>query len=439
MTRILDRGFGPRRAASSGTISGEQKLEPARGLWSGVAGSRFTGVKRPRRAPASAARISRSRVSPELKRGLVLAAPGHSAATSLPRVWAFATAPTRQRSRLSFHHFSSNRRRACGSSAAGLPPGESALAQLRLSAPIAAAPGDRFVVRRLSPMETIGGGVVVDPLFPRVSRRTQESLRSALGRLEGPLDDRLVLWVEQSRETGASEDELAARAGISRDEVRSALAVPLKSGAIEALRRSPDRYAAREALDGLAVAAAEEIRRHVAQTPGAVGAPRGTLLARLVPGSDARWAEAIEAALVKRGAYVVDADVARLPGQEDLGGSDRDLSERIAAVFRRRGLDPPSISEVAQEVGHKPKVIEGLTGYLTRKGSLVRLPGGWIVARDAVDDVTRRLRATGRKSIDVGEFKEIFGLTRKLAIPLLEHLDATKVTRRVGDKREIVG
>jgi selenocysteine-specific elongation factor len=440
-------GFGPVVTGSlvSGTISREQKLEilPRRTLIRvrrlEVHGRETAEARAGERVSANLAGVELS----ELKRGLVLAAPGAFAATSLltARLELLATAPTLTNgSRLSFHHFSSEsqaRVRILGRSE--LPPGESALAQLRLSAPIAAAPGDRFVVRRLSPMETIGGGVVVDPLFPRVSRRTQESMRAALGRLEGPLDDRLVLWVEQSRETGASEDELAARAGISRDEVRSALAVPLKSGAIEALRRSPDRYAAREALDRLAVAAAEEIRRHVAETPGAVGAPRGTLLARLVPGSDARWAEAVEAALVKRGAYVVSADVARLPGQEDLRGSDRDLSERIAAVFRRRGLDPPSISEVAQEVGHKPKVIEGLTGYLTKKGSLVRLPGGWIVARDAVDDVTRRLRATGRKSIDVGEFKEIFGLTRKLAIPLLEHLDASKVTRRVGDKREIVG
>jgi selenocysteine-specific elongation factor len=225
---------------------------------------------------------------------------------------------------------------------------------------------------------------------------------------------------------------------VSREEVRASVSEPIARGAVAALRRSPDRYIAREALDRLAATAVEEIGRYLTDTAGAVGAPRSTLLARLVPDADPRWAEAVESALVQRGAYVVDADVARLPGRDDLIGSDRDLSERIAAVFRRRGLDPPSIAEVAQEVGHKPKVVEGLVGYLAKKGSLLRLPGGWLVARDAVEDVTRRLRATGKKSVDVGEFKEIFGLTRRLAIPLLEHLDATKVTRRVGDKREIV-
>ena len=71
-------------------------------------------------------------------------------------------------------------------------------------------------------------------------------------------------------------------------------------------------------------------------------------------------------------------------------------------------------------------------------GDLVRLPGGWLIARDAVDGVVAKLRASGKPSRDVGEFKEMFGLTRRLAIPLLEYLDGAKVTRRVGDRREVV-
>ena len=95
-------------------------------------------------------------------------------------------------------------------------------------------------------------------------------------------------------------------------------------------------------------------------------------------------------------------------------------------------------SSPSAEVGHKQKVVEGLAGYLAKKGLLVRLPGGWLISRDAVDGVTSRLRGSGKKSLDVAEFKAMFGLTRRLAIPLLEHLDATKITRRVGDKREII-
>ena len=92
----------------------------------------------------------------------------------------------------------------------------------------------------------------------------------------------------------------------------------------------------------------------------------------------------------------------------------------------------------AQQIGHKSKVIEGLAAYLVKKGPLVRLPGGWIIARDAVEDVVARLRASGKQSFEVPEFKEMFGLTRRLAIPLLEYLDGEKVTRRIGDKRQVL-
>jgi selenocysteine-specific elongation factor len=440
-------GFGPVVTGSlvSGTISREQKLEllPSRTSVRvrrlEVHGREMAEARAGERVSANLAGIELS----HLARGLVLGSPGAFATTSLltVRLELLAGAPPiKNGMRLSFHHFSAeSQARVRLLDGDTLAPGQSGRAQLRLAAPAAAIPGDRFVIRRLSPVETIGGGVILDPLLPRVPRRQRETMRPALDRLEGSLEGKLTLWIETSREAGALEDDLAARAGVSREEVRAALAGPLAERAISALRRSPDRYISRAALDGLAAAAGDEIRRYVAGASGAIGVPRGTLLARLVPGADPRWAEAVEAALVARGAYVVDGEEARLPGHEDLAGSDRDLSERIAAVFRRRGLDPPSVGDVAQEIGHKLKVIEGLAGYLTKKGSLVRLPGGWLVARDAVDDVTRRLRASGKKSIDVGEFKEMFGLTRRLAIPLLEHLDATKVTRRVGDKREIVG
>jgi selenocysteine-specific elongation factor len=439
-------GFGPVVTGSlvSGTVSRDQKLEllPARTLVRvrrlEVHGRETAEARAGERVSANLAGVE----LPDLRRGLVLASPGAFPTTSLVTARLELLPQSRKVSsgaRLSFHHFSAEsqaRLRLLDGDA--LEPGTSGRAQLKLSSPLAAVPGDRFVIRRLSPVETIGGGVVLDTAFGPVSRRSRVSMRGALDRLEGPLPDRLVLWIEQAREAGASEEDLAARAGIDREVVRGLLSEPAARGAITALRRSPDRYISREALDRLSAAAVEEIRRFLGETAGAVGAPRSTLLARLVPGADARWAEAVEAALVSRGVYVVGADEARLPGREDLLGGDRDLSERIAAVFRRRGLDPPSIADVAQEIGHKPKVVEGLAGYLTKKGSLLRLPGGWLVARDAVDDVARRLRASGKTSMDVGEFKELFGLTRRLAIPLLEHLDATKVTRRVGDKREIV-
>ena len=449
---FLIPGFGPVVTGSlvSGTISRDQKLEllPERKL---VRVRRLEVHGHEEAVAHAGERVSANLAGvelPELRRGLVLASPGALPVTArlLVRLDLLPDAPPLESGdRVSLHHYSTETRARVRLLEAGesgtLAPGTSARVQLRLydSHPLAAAPGDRFIVRRLSPVQTIGGGLVLDPLPAAPRGRPSEAEIAALDRLEsGTLAERLELWIAASRERGAGEEVLAQRGGVSASEVRAALASSLAQGRVHALRRSPDRYVAEPALAALAAKAAALLQKLLSTDAAAVGVPRSTLLQRLLPGADPRWAEAIETALAARGVLVIAGEEARAPGREDLPKPERELSERIVAVFRERGLDPPSPSEVATALGRHVKIVEGLIGYLVKKGDLVRLPGGWIVARAAVDDVVTRLRGRAGGSLDVGEFKTLFGLTRKLAIPLLEHLDGAKVTRRVGDRREIV-
>jgi selenocysteine-specific elongation factor len=440
-------GFGPVVTGSlvSGTISREQKLEllPKR---QGVRVRRVEVHGRERAEARAGERVSVNLAGVELsdlERGRVLATPGAFATSAvltvrielLPSAHAVQSGDT-----VSFHQFSSEARaRVRVLLGRRIEPGGAGHAQLSLSEPVAAAPGDRFVIRRISPVTTIGGGVVLDPLAPRLSRRPAAEVAEMLRRLEtGQLRDRLELWIHLARESGIDEGSLATRAGVSAAGVRDALSGAVAGGEIRALRRSPDRYVTEAALAKLAERARAEITAHVEAGSGALGISRRTLLGRLLPGAEPPWAEAVEAALSERGALVAVGDEARLPGRAELVGRERELSERIAQVFRERGLTPPSPAEVAGVVSHRQKVVEGLIGYLVKRGALVRLPGGWLIAREAVDDVVSRLRASGRRGFEVGEFKEMFGLTRRLAIPLLEHLDSEKVTRRVGDRRELL-
>jgi selenocysteine-specific elongation factor len=444
---FLVPGFGPVVTGSlvSGTISRDQKLEllparvPVRVRRVEVHGREEAVAHAGERVSANLAGVELS----DVRRGVTLAAPEAFATTRLLTV-RLEVLPGARRvkagDRFSFHHFSSEARAVVRLlEAPEVAPGSSGGAQIALSAAVAAAPGDRFVLRRLSPVETIGGGVVLDPAAPRWTRARAEQNRAALDVLEkGSLAERLALWISQQRSRGADEETLARRAGVTPAEVREALSASVAAGAVHVLRRSPERYLGEEALGKLAEKASREIAALLKEGTGAVGVSRRTLLERLLPGAEPRWAEAVETALVKRGAYAVSVDEARPPGREDLASGERELSERILAVFRRRGLDPPSPADVAADVQHRPKVVEGLIGYLVKKGSLVRLPGGWLVPREAVDEAAARLRTSGLASLDVAAFKDMFHLTRKIAIPLLEHLDAAKVTRRVGDRREIL-
>ena len=211
-----------------------------------------------------------------------------------------------------------------------IPPGGWARVELRFARPIAAAPGDRFVLRRLSPVTTIGGGVVLDLRPTAFPGRDEEGRRRMLDQLEsGALADRLVLWIEESRDHGVDEEELARRAGTAPGQCVRPSPRLSRERRVHALRRSPDRYVSESALVRLAALAASELERFVAEGSGAVGVSRQTLLKRILPRADPRWAEAIKTALAARGALAIVGDEARPPGRSDLAGAD--LSCRSAS------------------------------------------------------------------------------------------------------------
>jgi selenocysteine-specific elongation factor len=93
---------------------------------------------------------------------------------------------------------------------------------------------------------------------------------------------------------------------------------------------------------------------------------------------------------------------------------------------------------VRAELAAKPQILEGVLRHLVARGRLVRLPGGLLIAAAAIADVRRQLLAGPWDRFSVPQFKDHFNLTRKWAIPLLEHLDAVGATRRLGDDRQVV-
>jgi selenocysteine-specific elongation factor len=128
-----------------------------------------------------------------------------------------------------------------------------------------------------------------------------------------------------------------------------------------------------------------------------------------------------------------------LPGRSaQLTGEESKLSAGVLERFDQAGLAPPSPGEVAQALGAKPQILDGVIRHLIARGQLTKLPSGLILATSALAGLRRDLLATSWERFTVADFKDRFGLTRKWAIPLLEHLDSTGATRRMGDDRMVV-
>lgn len=316
-----------------------------------------------------------------------------------------------------------------------LAPGEEGLVELRLARPLVAARGDRLIARRLSPAATLGGGVVLDPRF---RRPRGAALAPALAALGGDDESALAFWIDQGAEAGATLADLARRLGRAPAEVAARLAALAAGGRLVA---GPEGAGERRWLSPPRLAALERRARalvadYFERDRLATGMPRAEAVRRLLPRRAAPLAEFHLGWLAERKALELAGDQVRLPGRGSaLSGEETGLAAAILERYTRAGLEAPSPGEVARELAAKPEIVDGLVRHLVGKKKLLRLPVGLVLAAVAVDQMVAELRAAGVERFTVAQFKERFALTRKWAIPLLEHLDSTGVTRRVGDER----
>ncbi|MEZ5332603.1 MAG: SelB C-terminal domain-containing protein [Thermoanaerobaculia bacterium] len=161
-------------------------------------------------------------------------------------------------------------------------------------------------------------------------------------------------------------------------------------------------------------------------------------MARILPGAAAELADVYLPWLAREGKLEISGDRVAQPGRgAQLTGGERGLAERLTAVFDRAGLTRPP-RRTRRRAREQAPGRRGVLRYLVEDGRLTRLPGGLLIATAAVDRLAADLLATGWDRFSVPTFKQRFGLTRKWAIPLLEHLDSTGRTLRLGDERRVV-
>jgi selenocysteine-specific elongation factor len=270
-------------------------------------------------------------------------------------------------------------------------------AQLRLSAPVVAARGDRVVLREGT---TLGGGIVLDPAPPR--RPAAERLEL----LERGDPASIVLASLAAAGEPLSREELARRALLASDELDAGLAAAVRAG---------DWYLTEEQLEELRYGAARALDRRAAESPLDPGMPVAELLP-LRP-----WA----------GALLPLLPIERRGAKAYAPGATARLGDRAEAADR--------LEDELEEAGSTPVKVEDpeLARFLEDAGRLVRLGGGLAVGTAAYDEARRLLveECDAAGSITLARFRDLLGTGRKPAQLLLERFDADGLTRRVGDER----
>jgi selenocysteine-specific elongation factor len=322
-----------------------------------------------------------------------------------------------------------------------IKPGQIGFAQLRTETPIVGVLGDRFILRSYSPQLTIGGGLILDAFPPKHLSRDMAAARARLNNLSN--DDRprqLTVFVTAADRHGLRRGDLAARTGW-RDE---AIDVATKQAlADNAIVDAEGVLSGRERFDELKRLVLDEVAKHHQREPLLRGLAKEILRERFFAHAPAELFRGVLASLEKEGGLVAEKEIVRLRKHtRELSNEDLGLRDRLEKIYRDAGLAAPSLSEALANSGASAEQGRKILQLLIDSGMLVKVHGEMFFHRAALDDLTRRLRAHGAKqtdrAIDVAAFKELAGISRKYAIPLLEYFDRQRVTRREGDRRIVL-
>ena len=311
-----------------------------------------------------------------------------------------------------------------------LGPGETAYAEIRLESTMPLARHDRLLIRSYSPVVTIGGGPVLEAGVHH--RKKEPGLLSRLERLSHSDDMSVVSESLQSSMMPVEIAEVERQSGLTRDELAEGMQ------ADPAIVRLDDRYLWHAAAVESWMAKAEQVvRAYLLQHPVKPGMPRDELKARLAP----KWALRMFQAVLAQTPWVVDREWIRFAPQEPaLSAAHAEALEKVYAAILDGGLRPVGFEEVQATVGIGSPLFDDILERLFLEGRLLRLEDGLAVALGAYQE-GRRLVAEAirdRGPLSTADLKEVLGISRRHAVLFLELLDRERVTRRVGDSRELV-
>jgi selenocysteine-specific elongation factor len=300
-------------------------------------------------------------------------------------------------------------------------PGDQGWVQLRLARPVAALPWDRFVLRRPSPAETIGGGIILE-LDPPRHKRFQPAVTERLIQLAaGDPADLAMAWLGSRF---VSEADLRANAP---DDVVAALA---EQGEIRFLGESVGRTVGASAVVDLTRARLlDAVDRHHHERPLDPGMPRELL--RQTLGLDR---VALDAVIADHPELVDEhAHVQRTGFEIRLDDAQQAILDRFVESLSVAGFQPPA----ADEAGVPPELVQAMIAM----GSIVPVGGGIVFLPERIAEAETVLRTALARSdsISLAEFRDLLGTTRKYAQTLLEYFDRQRVTRRVGERRVAIG
>lgn len=382
----------------------------------------------------------------EIHRGCVIAPPNNMKNTKLLDVKLEVLASSNRvvTNQMRLHFFSGTSEVLCRAvllDQSEIGPGESGYVQLRLEEEIALRRGDRFIVRFYSPLETIGGGVVLEPNPERAKRFDQETIEGLKQKESGAPEDVIALHVKNQGMAMITQNELAKLTAMSVDEVAENVEILKKQERVLVYPMKKDVYVwdcaveadGRQQLkDGLLT--------HVQKYPYRYGMPKAEACTRwfskMKPAVFDQYVDELTAAgeISRRAEFLA-------PAQYEIQKDEvyHHVSATIIAEAENAGYDFIRISEMS-DLRTPRETVDDVLQSMMAEGFLIKVADDMYTTGKLMDEAKERiiLQLKQEGKITIAQVRDMFSTSRKSAKPILEYMDSIKITKKTGAESERV-
>jgi selenocysteine-specific elongation factor len=321
-----------------------------------------------------------------------------------------------------------------------LQPGELAVAQIRLDSPVAIVKDDRYVIRSYSPVRTIGGGFIINPV-PQKHKRLKPEVTVQLRQMDelGP-DEMISHHVDNSGYKGVSFSTLKVMTNLPGKQLEKAIQSLLSKKVIVQTNKENQVYIHANSFDKIKDDALKYLESYHKENPLKPGMAKEELKSKFPAFLDSKLFTIVFNQMVKDKNVIQEENVVRSATHTvALGADQSDVREKILNAYQESGLTPPYFKELGKTLDIDPKRAKDVLMLLVKEGLVVKVKDDLYFYAESVNNLKDELKSflSENGEITTPQFKDMTGASRKYVIPLLEYFDSTNVTIRIGDNRKL--
>ncbi len=321
-----------------------------------------------------------------------------------------------------------------------LSPGETSVAQLRLGSPVAVVKDDRFVIRSYSPVRTIGGGHILNPIPVKHKRFKPDVVKGLEGIVDQAPKAIIPYHVDESGYKGVSFTDLKIMTNIPEKQLNGFIQELMSTKTVVQYDKENRIFIHNNQLEGLKKKTLDYLGNYHKANPLKAGMPKEELRSKFPARLDLKLFNLMLNQMIKNNRVVRNENMVHLESHKvSLAGDQAELRDKILDVYRKSGLTPPYSTELSNVLDVDTASIDDMLLLLMNEGLIVKIKQKLYFHADAIHKLKKKLVdfILSNEEITTPQFKDLTGVSRKYSIPLIEYFDSINTTIRVGNSRKI--